>query len=63
MAATALADTLAEKVVGPDAAAINLQNATGSGAAPGRPAVQPCPVRRRPDRGRLRYPAEGHGRP
>ena len=137
-----LAETLAEKVVGPGATANNLQNAMGSGAAalipvaigiavlryrlydidriisrtvayaivtgllagvyaglvllathvlkvhgpvavaaatlaaaalftpvrrrvqqPGGPAVQPRPVRRRPDRGRLRRPAERHGRP
>ena len=36
---------------------------TAAGAEPGGPAVQPRPVRRRPDRGRLRRPAERHGRP
>ena len=34
---------------------------TTAGAEPGGPAVQPRPVRRRPDRGRLRRPAERHG--
>jgi hypothetical protein len=33
-----------------------------AGAAPGGPEVQPGQVRRRPDRGRLRRPAEGHRR-
>jgi hypothetical protein len=36
---------------------------TAAGAEPGGPAVQPGPVRRRPDRSCLRRPAERHGRP
>ena len=34
---------------------------TAAGADAGGPAVQSRPVRRRPARGRLRRPAEGHG--
>ena len=40
-----------------------VQPGTAAGAAPGGPAVQSRRVRRRPDRSRLRRPAEGHGRP
>jgi hypothetical protein len=40
-----------------------VQPAATAGAAHGGPAIQPGPLRRRPDCGRFRRPAQGRGRP